>query len=649
MSTTPLEIIVTGNVKNATAGLQDVQKELAKTAVVAQKTDSSLSAGLNQLATNVKGTFSSINGALEPFERNIHSAFHGVVEEATGASQGIAKFATGIFSALGPIALFAGVLALPKIIEFTKSLFDASEATKQARQNLINLNSVIQEANKDAAKQIDDLKILYEVSTNVSLSMKDRLAAVKGLQTEFPEFFKNIKTETILNGDAKKQYDELTLSIIANSRAKAAKAKIDELEAQVLDAEFQKQKILNAATNETNRQLAKPVNANQGGIGQSNNQGKILQAIQDRKKVAIGLQDSNIKILRDQEDFLTKFAGLPTLAKVIEGEHKPKKEKSAFEEDLQALQKNYEEVQKLRKKELDANISDIKQNGIVVADFLLQDQITFLTKKGELLRKFNKSDFENFKELEKAKQELIDRNLEFTKGANQDNVVQLIANIKTPQIDFGKLAIGKINTVPILQMTEDLKRLYKKLYGDEIDFTKQFNEILSSGLSNAFSSVAESIGKALSGVSNPIEGVFNAIFLSLASLLQTLGEALINAAVKVLIAKKTFFKILLANPVAAIAIGAGLVAFGALLKSEIQKSVPGFATGVQNFAGGAAIVGENGPELVTLPRGASVIPNNQINAGTMNQNLQVFGRIEASGSNLVVVIDRARATNSRNG
>jgi len=35
---------------------------------------------------------------------------------------------------------------------------------------------------------------------------------------------------------------------------------------------------------------------------------------------------------------------------------------------------------------------------------------------------------------------------------------------------------------------------------------------------------------------------------------------------------------------------------------------PGFAGGVTNFSGGAAWVGERGPELVTLPRGSDVLP-----------------------------------------
>lgn len=40
-------------------------------------------------------------------------------------------------------------------------------------------------------------------------------------------------------------------------------------------------------------------------------------------------------------------------------------------------------------------------------------------------------------------------------------------------------------------------------------------------------------------------------------------------------------------------------------------SFPQFATGVENFAGGWAIVGERGPELAYLPKGTNVYPNGQ--------------------------------------
>lgn len=61
--------------------------------------------------------------------------------------------------------------------------------------------------------------------------------------------------------------------------------------------------------------------------------------------------------------------------------------------------------------------------------------------------------------------------------------------------------------------------------------------------------------------------------------------------------------------------------------------VPGFASGVQNFGGGLAVVGERGPELVNLPRGSSVIPNNQIGSGGVtNVNVTFTGPMMGNAS-----------------
>ena len=53
----------------------------------------------------------------------------------------------------------------------------------------------------------------------------------------------------------------------------------------------------------------------------------------------------------------------------------------------------------------------------------------------------------------------------------------------------------------------------------------------------------------------------------------------------------------------------------------------GFAKGVRNFRGGRALVGEEGPELVDLPKGSNVTPNNQMGGSTVNINFNgpVYG------------------------
>ena len=50
-------------------------------------------------------------------------------------------------------------------------------------------------------------------------------------------------------------------------------------------------------------------------------------------------------------------------------------------------------------------------------------------------------------------------------------------------------------------------------------------------------------------------------------------------------------------------------AFGKKIQSNINKPVPGFASGTSFAPGGMALVGERGPELVNLPRGSKVFPN----------------------------------------
>jgi hypothetical protein len=54
---------------------------------------------------------------------------------------------------------------------------------------------------------------------------------------------------------------------------------------------------------------------------------------------------------------------------------------------------------------------------------------------------------------------------------------------------------------------------------------------------------------------------------------------------------------------------------------ELAK-LPHFANGINNFAGGVALVGERGPELVTLPGGSSVTPNEKIGSSiTVNVDM----------------------------
>lgn len=61
--------------------------------------------------------------------------------------------------------------------------------------------------------------------------------------------------------------------------------------------------------------------------------------------------------------------------------------------------------------------------------------------------------------------------------------------------------------------------------------------------------------------------------------------------------------------------------------NKIKDAIPGFATGTGYAPGGLAVVGEQGPELVNLPRGSQVIPHNSLKgtggSTTINMNVNV--------------------------
>lgn len=325
----------------------------------------------------------------------------------------------------GLVALIAGPL-VNAVTSWYEGLDKANNALELLKANQQNLNDVMEAADKSAGKQIIDAKILYETATNVNLSMKDRLDAVRALQKEFPDYFKNISAETILNGQAEQQYNDLTTAILATAKATAAKAKLDELEAQRLDIAFQKQKIINATNKEA--AAAKTFTTGGGGTGGSAETGfgtggtettitkeEQVRAIQARRDAALAIQNQNDKLLAQQEDFLIKFAGLTNIARGIEATD----EKKFHDKKEAALHKQLHDDFEKRKADLIAQISALAAIGAdeeeairqkfkdQLAKELLdinQDQTTTEKEKAQLILLATQL---NYAQLEKA---LIDFN-----------------------------------------------------------------------------------------------------------------------------------------------------------------------------------------------------------------------------------------------
>ena len=74
--------------------------------------------------------------------------------------------------------------------------------------------------------------------------------------------------------------------------------------------------------------------------------------------------------------------------------------------------------------------------------------------------------------------------------------------------------------------------------------------------------------------------------------------------------------------------------FGGLSKAiaPIFGPVPGFANGTNYAPGGMAWVGERGPELVNLPRGSQVIPNNELSNSAQSMHVTVGVSADSNGN-----------------
>lgn len=220
-------------------------------------------------------------------------------------------------------ALSVGITLLTvygkEIGNFISSLFKGKDALEAAKQSLQSLNEVVKDANKEAGKELTVLNVLYKAATDVTNSTKARTAAAQELKKEFPDAFANSKTQAIMNGEEKKSFDELTKSILDNAKARAAASKIEQLAAQQLDIDFEKQKIINVKNAEIAR--VKPVdqfaqNPNVDAPSRPLTEQEKAQSVIDQQNVLrqglateLKQKDDQRKLLQDQIDFLTAFAG----------------------------------------------------------------------------------------------------------------------------------------------------------------------------------------------------------------------------------------------------------------------------------------------------------------------------------------------------
>lgn len=201
--------------------------------------------------------------------------------------------------------------------------------TEKLSKDIADINK---ESNKKAGEEIVTMQQLRAATTDVNLSMAERIKAANILKEKYPEYLQNISAETIANGGAKSALDQLTNSILSNARAKAAAAKLSELEAQKLDLLTQRTKIYNDATKEIGSVKGTSTDyVFGGGTGQMGGSGGVVldeaaqkRRIKERAEAAIKIVNDQVKDLQSRQDIITSLTGGTAIERAIIGENTSK-------------------------------------------------------------------------------------------------------------------------------------------------------------------------------------------------------------------------------------------------------------------------------------------------------------------------------------
>lgn len=165
------------------------------------------------------GIQNNLNPLLESFARlRVETGSNGAALRALGQSL------------VGPAGLGIALSVVSAAVLFYQQYQQrANKATKEAKtdadayvNSLDQLTQAQLRGSKNAQKEITELNTLYAITQDVSLSMKQRIEAVDTLQSKYPEYFKNLSDEAILNGNAEGAQKRLTAAIIETAKARAA-------------------------------------------------------------------------------------------------------------------------------------------------------------------------------------------------------------------------------------------------------------------------------------------------------------------------------------------------------------------------------------------------------------------------------------------
>jgi len=480
MANPKIEVEIGSDIKGLRSGVDLAEKELNQLGAAAQ----SVAPKINK-ATQAASGFNSVG---TDFARIIQDAPFGIIGVSNNITQlassfGAAKasgasFGTilkGVFSAGNLVTL--GISAITTaLVLYEQGVFDSKEETKNLtdelekyRESLQGVDKAILQGLGSAQKEIQSFQLLKAQAENANISLQDRTEAVKELQKQYPDYLGNLSQEQILSGNVGTAYDELTKSLIATAKARAASDQIAERSLNVLTLETQKAKLETKKLNEAQIQALKTAQGLGGaGIGTT--------AITQKDLLARG---ENLNISKQQaeldEQIKTENAEIAKLSEFITGQIS---QGAKFTKDTNTAKKE-----------------QIK----------LEDELILRLDAANRLRQ------ESAGKLEKLAPELI---------KNEPIIQDINIGLSSAPLED---AISNADQ----KVIEGLSNVRNSLQ----NFNAEASAILENGVANGLGDLAFAFGDALASGANVIDSLGPVLLGSIASILNQLGQLAIATGV----------------------------------------------------------------------------------------------------------------------
>ncbi len=393
---------------------------------------------------------------------------------AAAAQPGILKrLGSALFSV--QTALTAGVLILTlyggKIIDWIGSLFKSEKAVLSLSEKKKILNDISKEAAESFGKEAAKLEVLYSAATNVNIPLNERRKAVDEIQKQYPEYFKNVNDEIILQGKASEAYDKTRAAILENAKTRAIESQLAQIATKEMQIQLDNQdrylRLIDAqAKNIANK--AKSASNAAKGYGNTVSPEDFLAGQGAIDAINEQLDDSNKELenLAQQRDFL--LSQITSAGIGNQSQAKTTAVKESTKATLDSEFEIYKIAQERKKVILQESLNDEFRS--------YADRISVAKEYyTESINLINAQEKENIR-VQKEKLAAQEANLKKAKGTERNNLLIEIKNTNT-QI---KIAEAKANDERIaagFKLFDDISDLYDKEFEEtKVRYKKEAEE-----------------------------------------------------------------------------------------------------------------------------------------------------------------------------